>query len=36
MQFWEDCPEIYGIRRSGRARKEPERFHVIEVYFDTL
>ncbi|XP_031564506.1 chromodomain-helicase-DNA-binding protein 1-like isoform X2 [Actinia tenebrosa] len=26
-RFWEEDPEIYGIRRSGRQRKEPERFN---------
>lgn len=29
LQFWEESPEIYGIRRSGRARKEPERLNVM-------
>ncbi|KAK3920680.1 Chromodomain-helicase-DNA-binding protein 1 [Frankliniella fusca] len=29
-QCWEENPEVYGIRRSGRSRKEPERLRVIE------
>lgn len=34
LQFWEEDPEIYGVRRSGRQRKEPERFNVmLEVLF---
>lgn len=28
FQFWEQNPEIYGIRRSSRARKEPERLTI--------
>ncbi len=32
MQFWEECPDIYGIRRSGRNRRVPERLDVeVEV-----
>jgi len=27
-KFWEQNPEIYGIRRSSRARKEPERLTI--------
>lgn len=26
--LWEDNPDIYGIRRSGRSRKEPDRLNV--------
>ena len=28
FQCWEENPDIYGIRRSGRERKEPERIKV--------
>ncbi|KAL1110510.1 hypothetical protein AAG570_008038, partial [Ranatra chinensis] len=27
---WEENPEVYGIRRSNRARKEPERLHTAD------
>ncbi|KAJ1526021.1 hypothetical protein ONE63_009194 [Megalurothrips usitatus] len=27
-ECWEENPDIYGIRRSGRSRKEPERLRV--------
>merc|ERR1712189_73666 len=27
-KFWEQDPEVYGIRRSSRARKEPERLTI--------
>ena len=30
LQCWEDNPDIYGIRRSSRARKEPERLNTGE------
>uniref|UniRef100_A0A146M4E0 Chromodomain-helicase-DNA-binding protein 1 n=1 Tax=Lygus hesperus TaxID=30085 RepID=A0A146M4E0_LYGHE len=26
-QFWEDNPDVYGVRRSGRQRKEPDRLN---------
>lgn len=26
--LWEDNPDIYGIRRSARSRKEPDRLRV--------
>ena len=29
-QCWEENPDVYGIRRSGRSRKEPERLRVNE------
>lgn len=29
-QCWEENPDVYGIRRSGRSRKEPERLKVAE------
>lgn len=29
-RFWEEDPETYGVRRSGRSRKEPERFTVAQ------
>ncbi|XP_069683280.1 chromodomain-helicase-DNA-binding protein 1 isoform X2 [Periplaneta americana] len=29
-QCWEDNPDVYGIRRSGRSRKEPERLNAAE------
>ncbi|CAG0882725.1 unnamed protein product [Darwinula stevensoni] len=29
-QYWEENPDVYGIRRSGRSRKEPERLQIIE------
>ncbi|XP_065334044.1 chromodomain-helicase-DNA-binding protein 1 isoform X2 [Cloeon dipterum] len=29
-EYWESNPDIYGIRRSGRERKEPERLNVAE------
>ncbi|XP_059478871.1 chromodomain-helicase-DNA-binding protein 1 isoform X2 [Neocloeon triangulifer] len=29
-ECWENNPDIYGIRRSGRERKEPERLNVAE------
>ncbi|XP_018909064.2 chromodomain-helicase-DNA-binding protein 1 [Bemisia tabaci] len=29
-QFWEDNPDVYGIRRSSRSRKEPERLRIEE------
>ncbi|CAK1602096.1 unnamed protein product [Parnassius mnemosyne] len=28
--LWEDNPDIYGIRRSGRSRKEPDRLKVAD------
>ncbi|EDV27041.1 uncharacterized protein TRIADDRAFT_54568 [Trichoplax adhaerens] len=27
-KYWEESPEVYGIRRSGRERKEPTRLHI--------
>ncbi|XP_033634619.1 chromodomain-helicase-DNA-binding protein 1-like isoform X3 [Asterias rubens] len=30
-QFWEEDPEMYGVRRSGRSRKEVDRFQVTKV-----
>ncbi|XP_038068457.1 chromodomain-helicase-DNA-binding protein 1-like isoform X2 [Patiria miniata] len=30
-EFWEEDPEMYGVRRSGRSRKEVERFQVTKV-----
>ncbi|XP_022105891.1 chromodomain-helicase-DNA-binding protein 1-like isoform X2 [Acanthaster planci] len=30
-EFWEEDPEMYGVRRSGRSRKEVERFQVAKV-----
>ncbi|KAF4525532.1 hypothetical protein B566_EDAN015840, partial [Ephemera danica] len=29
-QCWEENPDVYGIRRSARERKEPERLNVAE------
>lgn len=29
-ECWEDNPDVYGIRRSGRFRKEPERLNAAE------
>ncbi|GFU37045.1 chromodomain-helicase-DNA-binding protein 1 [Nephila pilipes] len=29
-QMWEENPEEFGIRRSGRSRKEPERYNIGE------
>ncbi|PNF16997.1 Chromodomain-helicase-DNA-binding protein 1 [Cryptotermes secundus] len=29
-QCWEDNPDVYGIRRSGRSRKEPDRLNAAE------
>ncbi|XP_063395303.1 chromodomain-helicase-DNA-binding protein 1 isoform X1 [Cydia fagiglandana] len=29
-EFWEDNPDIYGIRRSGRSRKKPDRLKVAD------
>ncbi|RZF46881.1 hypothetical protein LSTR_LSTR008262 [Laodelphax striatellus] len=29
-QCWEKNPDVYGIRRSGRSRKEPERLNAAE------
>ncbi|XP_026286937.1 chromodomain-helicase-DNA-binding protein 1 isoform X2 [Frankliniella occidentalis] len=29
-ECWEENPEVYGIRRSGRSRKEPERLRTVE------
>ncbi|XP_055954070.1 chromodomain-helicase-DNA-binding protein 1-like isoform X2 [Argiope bruennichi] len=29
-QLWEENPEEFGIRRSGRSRKEPERYNIGE------
>ncbi|KAF6216793.1 hypothetical protein GE061_001143 [Apolygus lucorum] len=26
-QFWDDQPDVYGVRRSGRQRKEPDRLN---------
>lgn len=28
--IWEDNPDIYGIRRSGRSRKEPDRLKIVD------
>lgn len=28
--LWEDNPDIYGIRRSGRSRKEPDRLKLAD------
>ncbi|KAG8288702.1 transcriptional regulator [Homalodisca vitripennis] len=30
VKAWEENPDVYGIRRSGRSRKEPERLKVAE------
>lgn len=30
LKCWENNPDVYGIRRSGRERKEPERLNVAE------
>ncbi|XP_072037799.1 LOW QUALITY PROTEIN: chromodomain-helicase-DNA-binding protein 1-like [Amphiura filiformis] len=27
-ELWEECPDLYGVRRSGRSRKEVDRFQV--------
>ncbi|XP_064609561.1 LOW QUALITY PROTEIN: chromodomain-helicase-DNA-binding protein 1-like [Liolophura sinensis] len=27
QQAWEDMPDLYGLRRSGRSRKEPTRYN---------
>ncbi|GIZ00650.1 chromodomain-helicase-DNA-binding protein 1 [Caerostris extrusa] len=32
-QMWEENPEEFGIRRSGRSRKEPERYNIGEVMY---
>ncbi|KAL3217007.1 hypothetical protein MRX96_032663 [Rhipicephalus microplus] len=29
-QVWEENPDMYGVRRSGRYRKEPERYTIDE------
>lgn len=29
-QLWEENPDMYGVRRSGRCRKEPERYTIDE------
>ncbi|XP_066991707.2 chromodomain-helicase-DNA-binding protein 1 isoform X2 [Anabrus simplex] len=29
-QCWEENPDVYGIRRSGRSRREPERLNAAE------
>ncbi|XP_021925185.1 chromodomain-helicase-DNA-binding protein 1 isoform X3 [Zootermopsis nevadensis] len=29
-ECWEDNPDVYGIRRSGRPRREPERLNAAE------
>jgi len=34
FQMWETNPEIYGLRRSSRQRKEPQRLNLKEVFFD--
>ncbi|XP_022239171.1 chromodomain-helicase-DNA-binding protein 1-like [Limulus polyphemus] len=28
--MWEENPDMYGVRRSGRSRKEPERYNIGE------
>ena len=30
LQCWENNPDVYGIRRSGRSRKEPDRLKAAE------
>ena len=30
--MWEEYPDIYGVRRSARSRKEVDRFQVIKVW----
>ncbi|WAQ99034.1 CHD2-like protein [Mya arenaria] len=27
-EFWQEDPDLYGVRRSGRAKKEPTRYNV--------
>lgn len=28
--MWEENPDMYGIRRSNRSRKEPERLKIVD------
>ena len=28
LQFWQEDPDLYGVRRSGRNKKEPTRYNI--------